>query len=80
MSKKDETETTGFPVALGEFVNGITQPETRRAFESLMKLEEGPARRTRDEWDALLVLFRSKPVGTSWKEWVSKAKVTVKEG
>jgi hypothetical protein len=76
-------ETTEFPITCAEFVEEVKKPETAKAFLQLMKVEGETAHRTKTEWEALLVLFQTKPCGTPWKEWSTPAKPTkstTKEG
>lgn len=61
-----------FPVTVEEFSREIEQPETRAAFLRLMR-ECGCSgvRSPREEWRDLLYAFRTKPVRTSWSEWLA---------
>jgi hypothetical protein len=78
MAKNDEqgvigsgatVEETEFPIGLNEFLNGLKgEVETKNAFLKLAK-EEAGIRRTRDEWQKIYELFRTKPMGVSWPEW-----------
>ncbi len=69
---EQKEEVKEFPVDLAEFLSGIKQVESCRAFATLMKTEGVNGQKMRAEWQRLFALFQNKPTGTKWADWISK--------
>ena len=59
-------------VVLADFTKGIKRLEMKSGFVTLVKTEGIAGPKTMQEWNKLLALFESRPVGTPWKEWVNQ--------
>jgi hypothetical protein len=58
-----------FPVMVIEFLQGINQPEMKRAFHELIKKEGITGHKSKEEWQRLYTLFQTKPVNVPWQIW-----------
>jgi hypothetical protein len=70
MPRAKKKKENGFPVKLQEYLTSISKPEMRAGFQREMKDAGETKPRYREEWDALLRLYETKPTGIAWTDWV----------
>jgi len=83
MGKKEESvqETTEFPLTLDEFLSELpaTRVEMKAGFRHVMQEENNSGVRLREDWQALLDLYKEQPSSMSWADWI-KSQVNAKGG
>lgn len=70
------SEPSEFTVTLEEFLSEIPQAkvETKAGFVRLCQNENIGGLKMRGEWNKLLTLFETKPMKTTWAQWIKGGK------